>query len=97
MNEILPIYWTCVGTLLVNIPFGYLRARYKKLTFMWFLYIHLPVPLVIYIRFLNGIDLTWTLAPFLFGSYFLGQFIGRKWRLERGANKLSVKEKRATS
>ena len=97
MNEILPIFWTCLGTLLVNIPFGYLRARYKKLSFMWFLYIHLPVPLVIYIRFLNGIDLTWTLAPFLFGSYFLGQFIGRKWRLRRETNKLSVKGKRATS
>jgi hypothetical protein len=83
MNELLPICYTCLGTLLVNIPCGYLRAGYKKLSVMWFVFIHLPVPFVIYIRHLNGIDLTWTLAPFLFGSYFLGQFIGKKWRQVR--------------
>lgn len=83
MNELLPICYTCLGTLLVNIPCGYLRAGYKKLSVMWFVFIHLPVPFVIYFRHLNGIDLTWTLAPFLFGSYFLGQFIGKKWRQAR--------------
>lgn len=83
MNELLPIVITCLGTFIINIPCGYLRAGYKKLSFMWFVFIHLPVPFVIYLRHANGIDLTWTLAPFLFGSYFLGQFIGRKWRSYR--------------
>jgi hypothetical protein len=83
MSELLPIVFTCTGTLLINIPCGYFRAGYRKLSFMWFLFIHLPVPFVIYLRHLNGIELTWTLAPFLFGSYFLGQFIGKKWRQTR--------------
>lgn len=83
MNTILPILYTCLGTLIINIPCGYLRAGYRKLSFMWFVFIHLPVPFVIYLRHLNGIDLTWTLAPFLFGSYFLGQWIGRKWKVQR--------------
>jgi hypothetical protein len=48
---------------------------------MWFLFIHLPVPFVIYIRHFFGVELTWTLAPLLFGIYFLGQFIGRKIRM----------------
>jgi len=87
MNELLPIFWTCLFTFIINIPCGYFRAGYKKLSFMWFLFIHLPVPFVIYIRYWNGIDLTWTLAPFLFGSYFLGQFLGRKWRLMRQLKK----------
>ena len=87
MNELLPILYTCTGTFLINIPCGYLRAGYKKLSFMWFVFIHLPVPFVIYIRHLNGIDLSWTLAPFLFGSYFLGQFLGRKWKSIREVKK----------
>jgi len=91
MNELSPIFFTCVGTLLINVPCGYFRAGYKKLSLMWFLFIHLPVPFVIFLRHLNGIELTWTLAPFLFGSYFLGQFLGKKWRKmrmlkEEGAN-----------
>ena len=91
MNESLPIFWTCLGTLMVNIPFGYLRSGYGKLSFMWFLYIHLPVPFVIYIRYMNGIDLSWTLAPFLFGSYFLGQFLGKKLRQSRELKKEEAK------
>jgi len=87
MSELLPAFWTCLFTFLINLPFGYLRAGYKKLSFMWFLYIHIPVPFVIYIRHINNIDLTWTLAPFLFGSYFLGQFLGRKWKSIREVKK----------
>jgi hypothetical protein len=92
MNELLPILLTCLGTLLINIPFGYLRSGYRKLSFMWFLYIHLPVPVVIYIRYLNGIDLSWTLAPFLFGSYFLGQWLGRILKERRMLRKAAVKK-----
>ncbi len=80
MNELLPIVYTCLGTFMVNVPCGYLRAGFKKLSFMWFLFIHIPVPFVIYIRYINSVDLSWTLAPFLFGSYFLGQFVGKKLR-----------------
>ncbi len=80
MNELLPVFYTCAATLLINIPCGYFRAGYKKLSFMWFLFIHLPVPFVIFIRHLNDVELTWTLSPFLLGSYFLGQYLGRKWR-----------------
>ncbi len=84
-KDIYPIILTCAGTLAVNIPFGYWRAGYKKLSPMWFLFIHLPVPLVIVIRSLNHIRLSWTLAPFLFASYFTGQWIGKKWRRARQA------------
>lgn len=87
MDELLPIFWTCLFTFLINLPCGYLRAGYRKLSFMWFVYIHLPVPFVIYTRYLNDLELSWTLAPFLFGSYFLGQFVGRKWRILRELKK----------
>ncbi|NJN28255.1 MAG: hypothetical protein HC819_20940 [Cyclobacteriaceae bacterium] len=90
MESLLPVVYTCVGTLLINIPCGYLRAGYRKLSFMWFVFIHLPVPFVIYNRHLNGIDLSWGLAPFLFGSYFLGQWIGKRWRQHRDMKKKPV-------
>jgi len=72
------VFITCVATFFVNLPFGYLRGMFRKLSFWWFFFIHLPVPLIILIRKLNGLSLTWGLAPFLIGSFFLGQFVGRK-------------------
>lgn len=69
---------TCVATFLVNLPFGYLRGGFRKLSFWWFVAIHAPVPLIIFIRKFHDLQLTWGLAPFLLGSFFLGQFVGRK-------------------
>ncbi len=72
------IFYTCLATIIVNLPFGYLRGGLQKFSVCWFIAIHAPVPLVILIRDFHGLDLTWTLAPFLLGSYFIGQFFGRK-------------------
>ncbi|WP_167611259.1 hypothetical protein [Maribellus sediminis] len=69
---------TCIATFLVNLPFGYMRGSFRKLSFWWFVFIHAPVPLIILIRKFHDLKLTWTLAPFLLGSFFLGQFVGRK-------------------
>ena len=69
---------TCVATFIVNLPFGYLRGGFRKLSFWWFVAIHAPVPLIIYIRKFHDLQLTWALAPFLLGSFFIGQFVGRK-------------------
>jgi hypothetical protein len=73
-----PVFYTCIATFIVNLPFGYLRGMFRKLSFWWFFFIHLPVPLIILIRKWHGLSLTWGLAPFLIGSFFLGQFAGRK-------------------
>lgn len=72
------IFYTCVATFLINLPFGYMRGGMQKLSFWWFVAIHAPVPAVIQIREFHDLKLTWGLAPFLLGSYFLGQFAGRK-------------------
>jgi len=88
MNLVLTVLYTCISIFLINLPFGYFRAGYKKLSFMWFLFIHLPVPFVIYIRHFFGVELSWGLAPFLFGSYFLGQFLGRIIRMKLVAVKV---------
>jgi hypothetical protein len=72
------IFYTCLATIIVNLPFGYLRGGLQKLSVCWFLAIHAPVPLVILIRQFHGLELSWSLAPFLLGSFFIGQFLGRR-------------------
>jgi hypothetical protein len=72
------IFYTCIATILINLPFGYLRGGVGKYSIWWFLFIHAPIPLVIMIRKFHGLDLTFSLAPFLLGSFFIGQYLGRK-------------------
>jgi hypothetical protein len=72
------IIYTCIATILINIPFGFLRGGVDKFSIWWFLFIHAPIPLVIIIRKFHGLDLTLALAPFLLGSFFIGQYLGRK-------------------
>ena len=67
---------------LVNVPFGYWRARTKKLTLPWFVAVHAPVPIVVVLRLAAGV--TWRLSAFgvLAGAFFTGQYAGgviRHW------------------
>lgn len=78
MNTFLHVLIACGITFMINLPFGYWRAGFRKLSFMWFLMIHLPVPFLVLIRRINHLHLSWALAPFLVGSFFLGQYYGRK-------------------
>ncbi|MCG6187198.1 hypothetical protein [Maribellus maritimus] len=92
-NDMLSFEWrityTCIATFIINLPFGYVRGGFRKLSFWWFVAIHAPVPLVILIRKFHDLHLTWSLAPFLLGSFFLGQYAGRKlyklkpWRKQK--------------
>jgi len=71
------VTYTCLATILVNLPFGYFRGRYKRLSFWWFVGIHAPVPFVIMIRKYFHLELSWELAPLLLGTYLIGQVIGK--------------------
>ena len=63
-------------TFIVNIPFGYWRAKTKKLSKEWFLAVHLPVPLIVFFRLLMGVHLNIpTLVVFVI-AFFLGQRFG---------------------
>ncbi len=63
---------------MVNLPFGYLRGKEKKFSFRWFLYIHLPIPLVILVRVLSHIGFALYTYPLFVGAFFLGQLVGKK-------------------
>ena len=74
---VMQVIYACIATFIINLPFGYLRGGFRKLSFWWLIAIHAPVPLVIIIRKFFALELSWELAPFLLGSFFLGQYVGR--------------------
>ncbi|WP_297507954.1 hypothetical protein [Thermococcus sp.] len=91
------VHWFILGlivTFIVNIPFGFWRAHAKRTgnKVEWALAVHLPVPLVVLMRYLAG--LSWNLegAPLILTfvlAYFLGQRTGGRLYSsahERGLN-----------
>lgn len=63
-------------TLLINLPFGYFRKRTKKFSFKWFLYIHLPIPLIFLARVLSHLDYRY--IPLFVLAAIMGQLWGGK-------------------
>lgn len=63
-------------TMLLNLPFGYFRSRSKKYSFKWFLYVHLPVPLVVITRLASQTD--YKFIPAFIIAAFVGQYCGGK-------------------
>jgi hypothetical protein len=68
-------------TFLINIPFGWLREGTKKLSPLWFLYIHAPIPFIIFLRISLGV--AWKYAPLLIVVAVLGQLVGLRVRRKR--------------
>jgi len=61
-----------------NIPFGYWRANVKKYAWQWILAIHLPVPLIVFMRIYYHLGFAWYTYIFLVAAFFLGQQTGGK-------------------
>jgi hypothetical protein len=71
-------------TFALNVPFGWWRAGLRKLSPLWFVAIHAPVPIVVALRFAAGLPFRWTLLPVFVAAYFGGQFVGARLRLRAG-------------
>jgi len=69
--------WTvALIVLVVNLPFGYWRAGVRKFSLPWVLAVHVPVPIVIGLRFASGLGWRFVTFPVLIGAFFTGQFLG---------------------
>ena len=66
---------------IINLPFGYLRQNYEKFTFGWYFYVHISIPIIIYLRIKSGFS--WKLIPLTLGSAVAGQLIGGKLNKKR--------------
>ena len=73
--------WVLVSMVVVflNIPFGYWRGNVTRLSWQWFLSVHIPVPMIIFLRVWLHLGWAWTTYPILVGAYFTGQLLGTKW------------------
>ncbi len=63
-------------TLLINLPFGHARAKAKKYSFRWFLYIHVPIPIIFAARTLSHIEMIY--IPVFVLAAVIGQILGGK-------------------
>ncbi|WP_321480373.1 hypothetical protein [uncultured Bacteroides sp.] len=63
-------------SLIINIFLGKFRARYQKMTLMWWLMIHASIPLIIPLRI--WFDTPKIAIPLFIVLAFIGQMIGSK-------------------
>lgn len=80
MNSMLTLVGLLIFTVLLNLPFGYLRERSRKYSIPWFLYIHLPIPIIIFLRLTFGFS--WKAIPLVVLAAVAGQLVGGRmgWR-----------------
>jgi len=68
--------------LVLNLPFGWLRAGARRFSVAWFAYIHLPIPVLFLACYLLGLS-AWAI-PFSLGAAALGQLWGGSLRARSG-------------
>jgi len=84
MSGVILLTGLILVALLINIPFGYLRQATEKFTFAWYFYVHISIPLLIYLRVKAGFS--WHFIPLTIGGAVLGQIIGGRIRNRRDSN-----------
>ncbi len=73
--------WIGGFAFLLNLPLGYLREGKQKLSLAWFVYIHLSIPVIAYLRISNHVS-AWAIPPFV-ACALLGQIAGGRMRRYR--------------
>jgi len=78
-------YILVVLVTLLNLPFGAWRVTTTRYSLLWFLAVHVPVPLAIVVRVAMGYG--YALLPFLVAGAVAGQILGARlfaaWRARR--------------
>jgi integral membrane sensor domain MASE1 len=65
-----------VLTFVLNLFFGYFRARTRKYSLKWFLCIHLPIPVIFVARLYAHLDMRF--IPVFLVAAIAGQIVGGK-------------------
>jgi len=63
-------------TFLLNLFFGYFRAKTRKYSLKWLLFVHLPIPVIIVARITSGLD--YRFVPIFVVVSVFGQLLGGK-------------------
>jgi hypothetical protein len=78
-SELYAILALFIFTLLINLPFGYFRSKTRRYSLRWFLYIHIPIPLIFIARTLSHIEFRY--IPIFILAALAGQILGGKFNL----------------
>lgn len=60
--------------LTMNIPLGYLRQNCEKFTFAWYFYVHISIPVIVFLRVKAGFN--WHYIPVTLAAAVAGQLVG---------------------
>lgn len=74
MNSIIGLLVLILFAVVINVPLGYLRQNYEKFSFGWYFYIHISIPLIIYLRIKSGYS--WKFIPLTLGGAVAGHILG---------------------
>jgi len=74
VSPVIAVFLLMLAALILNLPFGYLRAPAKKFSVKWFLYIHLPIPFIYLLRTFAG--MSYRIIPLLVIGAVAGQVFG---------------------
>jgi hypothetical protein len=77
MHQLLILAGIVLIAIIINLPMGYLRQNYEKFTFGWYFYVHISIPVIIYLRVKSG--LSWKIIPLTLGGAIIGQIIGGRF------------------
>lgn len=71
-----------LGAFSLNLPLGYLRDACERYTFGWFFYVHISIPVIIYLRV--KASFSWHVIPLTLGGAVAGQVLGGIMHRKRG-------------
>ncbi|WP_298439759.1 hypothetical protein [Geobacter sp.] len=84
MHSLLMLLGLIILAFAINLPFGYLRQGCEKFTFGWYFYVHISIPIIIYLRVKSGYS--WKFIPLTLGGAFAGQLVGGLIHRRRKSN-----------
>ena len=73
-NKLYVILALFAFTLFLNLPFGYARAKTRRYSLRWFLYIHVPIPFIFIVRTILHIEIKY--IPIFAIAAVTGQILG---------------------
>jgi hypothetical protein len=84
MLNILALSGLILFAVVINLPLGYLRQNYEKFSFGWYFYIHISIPVIIFLRVKFGFS--WKFIPLTLGGAVAGQLLGGIIHRQRNRN-----------
>jgi hypothetical protein len=74
MHNIFVLLGLALFAIIINLPLGYLRQNYDKFSFGWYFYVHISIPLIIFMRIKSGFS--WRFIPLTLVGAMAGQVLG---------------------